>query len=240
MMVMHANVPLRSVNYDLAPKPEGGFDASCWFDVKPQLKEKNPLINLPYIIDGDRVITQSNACFLYLGRKLGMLGKSDESQSKCEELLMEIMDIRGSMSGFAYGKDASKETATELFHKVTGNSGSFAKLELWLQHEVANGHSGTYLVDDYATAPDFHLHEVLDQYSRFTQFYELGNFFEHFPHLEKFYQSFRALPANQKYLSSILAKLPFNNKIASFGATQNCSKWVHGMEYDFHDTTGVY
>ena len=39
------------------------------------LKQLNPLINLPYLIDGDVIVSQSNACFTYLGRKFDMLGK---------------------------------------------------------------------------------------------------------------------------------------------------------------------
>jgi hypothetical protein len=36
----------------------GGFNADEWFSVKPSLKETHPLINLPYVIDGDVVVTQ--------------------------------------------------------------------------------------------------------------------------------------------------------------------------------------
>jgi hypothetical protein len=39
---------------------------------KPELAKKNPCINLPYLIDGDRVVTQSNSILLHLGRKLGI------------------------------------------------------------------------------------------------------------------------------------------------------------------------
>lgn len=30
------------------------------------------MINLPYIVDGEEVITQSNSCMLYLGHQLGI------------------------------------------------------------------------------------------------------------------------------------------------------------------------
>ena len=33
---------------------------------------KNSLANLPYILDGSNVITQSNSCLLFLGTKLGI------------------------------------------------------------------------------------------------------------------------------------------------------------------------
>lgn len=39
---------------------------------KPALAEKNACINLPYVIDGDLVLTQSNSILLFLGKKLGI------------------------------------------------------------------------------------------------------------------------------------------------------------------------
>ena len=50
MVLFHGGYKLHCENYDLLDKPEGGYDASAWFDKKPALKEKQPLINLPYII----------------------------------------------------------------------------------------------------------------------------------------------------------------------------------------------
>ena len=50
MVLFHGGYKLQCENYDLLDKPEGGFDASAWFSKKPELKEKHPLINLPYII----------------------------------------------------------------------------------------------------------------------------------------------------------------------------------------------
>merc|ERR1711998_467688 len=44
-----------------------------WFGGdKPGLAAKNACINLPYIINGDTVVTQSNTCLLYLGKKLAI------------------------------------------------------------------------------------------------------------------------------------------------------------------------
>lgn len=94
MMVMYGGATLNSVNYDLKVKPEGGFDGSCWFDVKPDLKAKNPLINLPYVIDGDVILTQSNACCLYVGRKLGLLGNNEAiCISRCPAFIHLLVSI---------------------------------------------------------------------------------------------------------------------------------------------------
>ena len=39
---------------------------------KGELMAKNSMMNLPYIIDGETIVTQSNSCLLYLGKKLGI------------------------------------------------------------------------------------------------------------------------------------------------------------------------
>ena len=38
-------------------------------------------MNLPYIVDGDMVVTQSNACLLYLGDKFEMNGSTLEEKT---------------------------------------------------------------------------------------------------------------------------------------------------------------
>lgn len=240
MMVMYSNVPLHSVNYELVQKPDGGFDGSSWFDEKPALKAQNPLMNLPYIKVGDMVISQTNACFVYLGRILNMLGSNEKETSECEQLLCEIFDIRNAMVGFAYNSAVcNKDGATAVIDKVANKNGSFSKLELWLSTKITSGSSGTFLVGNSATAPDFHLYEMLDQYTKLAEYYQLNPFLVSFPLLAQFKLSFEALPQNQKYLQSKLALLPFNNKSAGFGATVTGDTWKVGMTYDFAQT-GLY
>lgn len=79
---MYAGCPLQNVSYDAYYLEDGSVDRHEWIDAKPGLKALNPLINLPYVKDGNVIVSQSNACFLYLGRKLGMLGASQEGESK--------------------------------------------------------------------------------------------------------------------------------------------------------------
>ena len=111
MMAMYAGAKLIAENYDLKCKEGGGFDMSAWKDAKPALRAKNPLMNLPYILDGDVVVTQTNACFSYLGKKIGLFGSNELEASQCEQLLCEIYDLRGAMVGFAYGPSSSDEDA---------------------------------------------------------------------------------------------------------------------------------
>jgi glutathione S-transferase len=90
MMAMYAGCPLNAVNYDCRIKEGGGYDGSDWFNDKPELKAKNPFINLPYIQDGDVLVTQTNACLSYMGRKLGLWGNNPTEETECEQLLCEV------------------------------------------------------------------------------------------------------------------------------------------------------
>ena len=63
--------------------------------------EKNALMNLPYIVDGDIVITQSNACLMYLGRKCA--SPLDEVDGLAvEQCLCQLMDLRNDTTRTAY------------------------------------------------------------------------------------------------------------------------------------------
>jgi glutathione S-transferase len=242
MMVMYANHPLNNVMYDAVGIAGGNVDKSCWFSIKPEFIEKNPLMNLPYVIDGDNVITQSNACLSYLGRKLNLWGVNEIEVSQVEQLLCEVMDLRNQMIRYAYQVDGN---ALSLFDAVTGKNGSFQKFELWLQREVDGGRSGTFLVGDHATAPDFPLFEMLFQYTFLAEYKGRFDLLASFPRLQHYLTSFAALPANERYLATPFGsvspnRLPFNNKQATFGAQPSGDPWVAGMIYEFGSYTGVF
>lgn len=238
MLCMYANADLLVQNYDLKDKSDGEFSGAEWFDVKPSLKENNALMNLPYIIDGEHVIAQTNACFLYLGRKFNMLGSSEKELIWCEQLLCEVMDLRNKMVQFAYGPLCNSETASSLLSNVKL---ILDKLELYLSTQVAGGHSGTFLVGEKASAPDFHLWEMLDQYVSMCTFYSLPSVYEGRPHLESFKNTFGCLADNKKYLESKLhLSMPFNNKSAKFGASLDLSAWTTGKDYDWGNLSGKY
>ena len=93
----------QAVNYDAKPKEGGGWDTSDWFDKKPALKEKNALMNLPYVIDGEHTIAQTNACFAHLGRVLGLYGSNYAETLKVEQCLCQVMDMRNDAVSKFYG-----------------------------------------------------------------------------------------------------------------------------------------
>ena len=48
----------------------GDFKETWFGGDKPALQKKNALMNLPYVVDGETVVTQSNSVLLYLGKNI--------------------------------------------------------------------------------------------------------------------------------------------------------------------------
>lgn len=238
MMVMYSGTPFHAVTYQLTEKPEGGLDSSSWFGAKPALKEANPLMNLPYIIDGDLVISQTNACFSYLGRKLKMMGDNSREEVECEQLLCECMDLRNKVVGVSYG---GSEDLGAWFEKDP--SASLGKLDAWLSSKYVDGKEfAPFFVGTKACAADFHIWEMCDQFTVLGKVAGGMNPLAKYPFLSKFHVGFAALPANAKYLSSKLSKLPMNNMMAAFGSAPDGSKFPlgTGAPITWADTDGMY
>ena len=148
---LHTCLRLIGVCYDYSVK-DGNVDTSSWFaSEKPPLYEKNSLINLPYVMDGDKVISQTNACFSYLGRKLNMLGKDENELCQCEQLLCEIMDLRNKVVNHVYSPDGAHADKTKDF--LSSITGHLKKLNACFLIDSET----LFLVGNSATAPDFHL-----------------------------------------------------------------------------------
>ena len=58
--------------------------------------------NLPYVVDGDKCVCQTNAVFLYLGDKYNLNGSTPEEKLKNTQLLDEIYDVRNAMIELSY------------------------------------------------------------------------------------------------------------------------------------------
>ena len=62
---------------------------------KVELITKNSMMNLPYIIDGETIVTQSNSCLLYLGKKLGL--DKEEFFFHNHQVIDQTMDLRNDL-----------------------------------------------------------------------------------------------------------------------------------------------
>jgi hypothetical protein len=214
MMLCAAKTPFTLFLYDIIEQEgsDGGW-TSDYFAAKPDyIKDYDtPLWNLPFCVDRENkhVICQTNAVFAYIGRECGMLGDGgvsgadSKTASQCEQLLCEMYDLRNVMTDYAYGPPGTEPG------QVLGNAKKhFNKLEAWLNIEAAVSVVAAaaaaaeskkakvqvvHLVGGTFSAPDFHLYEMLDQFSEFAKLHELGDLFNDYPRLKDFKEGFAAL-----------------------------------------------
>ncbi|ELU05378.1 hypothetical protein CAPTEDRAFT_150487 [Capitella teleta] len=180
--------------YSSGPAPD--FDRSSWLDAKPTLGLDFP--NLPYLIDGDIKISQSNAVFRYIGRKHNLCGTTDKTRALCDMMADQVMDMRNAAVGHFYGP-SSKEEYLAKFLASLKTFDAFLGDKPWL--------CGTEI-----TFPDFHFYEMLDVHKTFS-----SDCLNNFPRLEAYTKRFEALPKIKAYMSSNrFMKSPINNKMAKW------------------------
>ena len=253
MVVLYSGYSLKAKNYRLLPIMKHDsltYDGSEWHeDDKINLKKRNSLINLPYIeltnSDGtELLISQSNACLSFLGRKFNMFGKNEVDVSQCEQLLLETNDLRNVITSFAYthfkNKDLENEAAKDVFTRAfqNNNVGKIQKFENWMKENQNN--ENYFLINNKITIPDFNLFDILDFYVEFLKYYNfvndknIKNIFNElgYPNISKFYNNFIQLPKMEKYLNSIFYKLPYTNKSARFGSGTQGDTWDHHRQID--------
>eukprot|EP01006_Ploeotia_vitrea_P009526 TRINITY_DN2254_c0_g1_i1.p2 TRINITY_DN2254_c0_g1~~TRINITY_DN2254_c0_g1_i1.p2 ORF type:complete len:436 (-),score=89.83 TRINITY_DN2254_c0_g1_i1:1747-3054(-) len=196
--------------YSCVKKEDGSWDRSAWADVaKPPLKAREPLMNLPYLVDGDNVVTQTNAIWSYLGRTYNMYGDDETTRSRVDMILCQTMDLRNSFVSICYGSKENLEKQRPTYGAQTAGP-HLAKFEATL------GKWGTnFIASNNVTIADFHTWDMLDQHTQL-----LGkDYLQEYPLLKAYYDRVGNLPATVAYKQTAAYKLPLNNKSASFGAT---------------------
>ncbi|XP_043818762.1 glutathione S-transferase Mu 3-like [Dromiciops gliroides] len=184
--------------YQFGKAPD--YDRSQWLDVKFKLGLDFP--NLPYLIDGERKITQSNAILRYIARKHNMCGETEEEKIRVDLLENQVMDIRMQLVRVSFSPDFEKLKPGYL-EQLPG------QLKLFSQFLG----KGTWFVGDKITFVDFLVYDVLDQ----NQLFE-PKCLDKFPNLKDFIARFEALEKIAAYMhSDKFYKLPINGKIAKWG-----------------------
>lgn len=205
MMCEYAGTNYENKTYEVSGEPDQ-WDRSAWLDVKPALQVKNPMMNLPYILDGDNTIVQTNACFLYLGRKFHLNGKNENDLCKVEQILCQVMDLRNEAIKIFYG---AKDDKTILKYLSDGMNVHFDKFENWLEHN-----STLYTAGNKITTGDFHLWEMLDVHKYLAKSFKQTNPLAKYPRMTKLYDVMRNEPKLKAYFNSPMYKYPVNNKTA--------------------------
>lgn len=188
--------------YSVKVKPGPEYDRSEWLDVKFTLGLDFP--NLPYYIDGELQITQTNAILSHLARKYNLYGETEKEKSHVDMLLNLHMDFSMGMARICYNADFSKLKDGYL----TNLPKSIALVEKYLGDK-------NWFVGSKITVADFVMYEVLDKHCILSP-----SCLDESPKLQAFIKRFESEPKINAFMNSEKhKKLPLNNKMAAFGSS---------------------
>mmetsp|Transcript_16772 Transcript_16772/g.28531 ORF Transcript_16772/g.28531 Transcript_16772/m.28531 type:complete len:197 (+) Transcript_16772:46-636(+) len=149
----------------------------------PGMKPETPFGQLPYLVDGDVKIAQSNAIARYLARKYNLQGESDADFGLSESLIEEQSDLLTLV--FTANYSDNKE---EAYNKVF--SETYPKQLEYLENLLQNDFFTTEL-----TAGSLAI------FSAFNIALDLeSSLLDKFPKLKAFYDRVAALPQIKGYL----------------------------------------
>ncbi|NWH70833.1 GSTM2 transferase, partial [Piaya cayana] len=104
LLLEYTETPYQERRYRPGPAPD--FDRSDWTNEKEKLGLDFP--NLPYLIDGNTKLTQSNAILRYIARKHKMCGETEEEILRVDMLLNHIVDLCDRFAHLCYSPDFEK------------------------------------------------------------------------------------------------------------------------------------
>nr|ABF67506.1 glutathione-S-transferase isoform 1 [Haliotis discus discus]ABO26599.1 mu class glutathione-s-transferase [Haliotis discus discus] len=197
LLLKYAGEDFDDVMYEQGDAPE--YSRESWTKVKFTLGL--PIPNLPYYVDGNIKITQSNAILRYIARKHQLLGEKEEERVKVDVMLDTAMDFRNGIVGLCYNPEFEKKKAA-YFEALP------AKLEMFKSFLGDQ----QFFAGSKVTVCDFPIYELLDQ----TRIMQPGSL-DAFPTLLAFMGRIEALPAIKTFMSSAkFIRRPINNKSALF------------------------
>lgn len=199
-MLAYAGADFEDVRYKVTGDATSGWDRSAWLDIKSTLGLTYP--NLPYIIDGDVKLTQSNAIVRYVANKYGLAGANDAEKAYVDMHMEQLMDLRNAIVRCAYNVADHEALAKQLSEETAPH-----QLGL-LEAAIA----GDFLCASGVTGADFVLVELTDQLDL-----QFPGILAPFPKVQALRAKFLELPAIKEYRASDrFHARPINNPMASF------------------------
>lgn len=192
LLLAEAGVAYEDKRYDYGSPPK--YEKTDWLEDKHQLGLAFP--NLPYWIDGKMKISQSLAILRHLGRKYGLIGKTEAEHVRIDMIEQEIVDLRSAFTSlchnFVYTQLNNNNPEFENF-----KPGYLADLPAKL--ELISRFLGTYpyFGGDGITYVDFLVYEVLDQHKCLEP-----SCLDTFPKLKTFCARIEARPRIAQYMKS--------------------------------------
>lgn len=171
-----------------------------WFDAKDRVGKAVTFPNLPYLLDGDVGISQSNTCLKYIGRKYGLMGSGD-CETLIDFVLDQATDFDGAITGRCY-RDVDSLKAWILDELPW-------HLEQW---QKLLG-SKAFIAGETCTIADAKLYETLRKLIRIeADSRVLTSTMAKFPPILAYVARFEAQPRIRAYMeSSAYMAAPMNN-----------------------------
>ncbi|KAI6652811.1 Glutathione S-transferase mu 2 [Oopsacas minuta] len=199
LLLEYTNTPYEEILYKQGDPPE--YDKSDWFNVKYNLGLDFP--NLPYYIDGDYKLTESNAITRYIADKNDLVGKSIEERGFVSMIENVLYDWH-----VAYWAVSYDQKYTQLLEKYLISIES-----KFIEPIVKILNKNIWLAGDELTYVDFIFYEIID-----THFLLLPVLREKYPLFVGYANRFGELPAIKAYMtSSRFLKYPINSRYAGWG-----------------------
>lgn len=179
-----------------------------WFKEKYNFSLDFP--NLPYYIDGDTKITQSQVILRHLGRKHGLDGKTEADKIRVDLALAQAHDYFMNFVQLVY--DPKYEELKDGYLKDMPDK--LKALSNFLGDRK-------FVAGDYVTFVDFFLFEFLDSQVVFSE-----DILKNFPSVEAYYKRVASLPGVEKYLKSDkFIRYPFYSPLSHF----NGKEWSYDL-----------
>ncbi|KAJ7377624.1 Glutathione S-transferase Mu 3 [Desmophyllum pertusum] len=196
-LLHYTGTEFKDERYELGDAPD--YNAECWKSVKYTLGLDFP--NLPYYIDGDIKISQSNAITRHIARKHDLSGSTEEEKIRVDVAENQLVDFRKKFSGMCY--DPNFENLKADYLKSVKSS--IQQLSDFLGERK-------FIAGDKITFVDFVLYEAMTS----IVFFE-PSLLEPHKNLKEFLTRIEELPSIAAYLKSDSFKAhPINNKMAKF------------------------
>ena len=198
-LLEYCGVPYTQVIYT----PE---TADKWFkEDKPKLIEKNPAITLPYLIDGDKVISESDAILIYIchkSKKVELLGRNIDEWIQTATVWGVFKDAYRNYAQLCYSKYESEEAFQEAVKKSSVDwAPALAKLNGLLGEKQYIGGDITWV--DFGVADFLQILSLLS-----------GDYLKDFPKLSEYQKRIWSLPQLKGYFADRFKERPINGPSA--------------------------
>ncbi len=198
LLLHYLGIEYKEVLYEFGPAPD--FNLDSWFNVKYKLGFDYP--NVPYLIDGDFKMTESNAILRYICEKYKpeLLGETIKEKAYVNMAVGVLADLLSAKAKLMYqGKDCP---GNENLEKTMKN-----KLNDLNNFLVKN----KFLAGEKITYPDFLLHEITESIHDL-----LDPILNQYTNLKRHFETISELPAIKKYKAE-RESLPYNGRSAKLG-----------------------